>query len=155
MKKKILTISAIVLGILAILSAILMPENKNVAEKIKETQNEIINELIVSDEVKEESEKTIEDVAENKVLDTTGKVEKVNEEELEQDGIIEQENISYDGDITGNGIELLGAYQGLTYYSQADSRWANQLYTSTNNKSQTMKSSACRTYKWGYHSKLI
>ena len=30
-----------------------------------------------------------------------------------------------------------------TYFSQADSRWANKLYTSTNNKSQTMKSSGC------------
>ena len=43
----------------------------------------------------------------------------------------------------GAGTSLLGSYQGLTYYSQADSRWANKLYTSTNNSSQTMKSSGC------------
>ncbi|MBR3163108.1 MAG: SH3 domain-containing protein [Clostridia bacterium] len=43
----------------------------------------------------------------------------------------------------GEGRSLLGSYQGLTYYSQADSRWANKLYTSTNNSSQTMKSSGC------------
>ena len=43
----------------------------------------------------------------------------------------------------GNGRRLLGVYNGLTYYSQADSRWANKLYTSTNNTSQTMKSSGC------------
>jgi hypothetical protein len=67
----------------------------------------------------------------------------VDEGALEADAIVEQENISYDGTNTGNGLSLLGSYQGLTYYSQADSRWANTLYTSTNNKTQTMKSSAC------------
>ena len=43
----------------------------------------------------------------------------------------------------GDGRNLLGPYNGLTYYSQADSRWANKLYTSTNNSNQTMKSSGC------------
>lgn len=43
----------------------------------------------------------------------------------------------------GEGVHLLGSCKGLTYYSQADSRWANKLYTSTNNTSQTMKSSGC------------
>ena len=43
----------------------------------------------------------------------------------------------------GEGLKLLGNYQGLTYYSQADSRWANKIYTSTNNFTQTMKSSGC------------
>ena len=62
---------------------------------------------------------------------------------LETDAVIEQENIEYNGDFTGKGKDLLGAYQGLTYYSQADSRWADIMYSSTNNASQTMKSSAC------------
>ena len=43
----------------------------------------------------------------------------------------------------GEGRSLLESYHGLTYYSQADSRWANKLYTSTNNPNQTMKSSGC------------
>lgn len=43
----------------------------------------------------------------------------------------------------GEGLSLLGNFNGLTYYSQADSKWANKLYTSTNNSSQTMKSSGC------------
>lgn len=43
----------------------------------------------------------------------------------------------------GEGVPLLGAYNGLTYYSQADNRWANKSYTSTNNPNQTMKSSGC------------
>ena len=67
----------------------------------------------------------------------------VDEGAIEPDAQVEQENISYDGTNTGNGLSLLGKCTGLTYYSQADSRWANLPYTSTNNKSQTMKSSAC------------
>ena len=47
------------------------------------------------------------------------------------------------GDNTGNGLSLLGAYQGLTYYNQADSRWAYVMYSSVGDASQTMKSSAC------------
>ena len=43
----------------------------------------------------------------------------------------------------GKGRSLLGSYKGLTYYSQADKRWANKFYTSTNNLNQTMKSSGC------------
>lgn len=67
----------------------------------------------------------------------------VDEGAIEPDAQVEQENISYDGTNTGNGLSLLGNCTGLTYYSQADSRWANLPYTSTGNKSQTMKSSAC------------
>lgn len=47
------------------------------------------------------------------------------------------------GDNTGNGLSLLGTYQGLTYYNQGDSRWANVMYSSIGDSSQTMKSSAC------------
>lgn len=67
----------------------------------------------------------------------------VDEGAIEPDAQVEQENISYDGTNTGNGLSLLGKCTGLTYYSQADSRWANKPYTSSGNKSQTMKSSAC------------
>lgn len=65
------------------------------------------------------------------------------EKSLEPDAKVEQENVAYNGTSSGNGLKLLGKYQGLTYYNQADSRWANKLYTSTGNKTQTMASSAC------------
>ncbi|MBO5349000.1 MAG: C39 family peptidase [Clostridia bacterium] len=65
------------------------------------------------------------------------------EQQVESDAVVEQENISYNGADTGTGLSLLGECTGLTYYSQADSRWANYLYTATNNSTQTMKSSAC------------
>ncbi len=150
MKKKILIASAFILSITMCFCTIFINDEK-VKESISETQNIIYNEIekqevVVSDETKNTAENTIEAVEKDKQLDTTKTITNVEESELEQDAMVEQENISYNGDIKADGLKLLGAYQGLTYYSQADTRWANKLYTSSNNKKQTMKSSACRTY---------
>lgn len=113
-------------------------------ETVAETET-TADEVIVSDEVEslaEDTSKAVEqgeDIATDEVIESGLDKEK----ELEPDAVVEQENISYNGTNTGNGLSLLGAYSGLTYYNQADSRWANQLYTSTGNKTQTMASSAC------------
>lgn len=37
----------------------------------------------------------------------------------------------------------IGEYAGLTYYSQLDSRWKNQIYSSIGDISQTIGSSGC------------
>lgn len=107
-------------------------------------------EVTVSDEVQEMADDTKEAVASEQDIATDelapvpdDESEIVDEGAIEPDAQVEQENISYDGTNTGNGLSLLGKCTGLTYYSQADSRWASLPYTSTCNKSQTMKSSAC------------
>ena len=82
---------------------------------------------------------TIQNI-ENEIIDET---------KLEQEWL--EPNDNEDSDKTnslmvksrGEGVSLLGDCNGLTYYSQADKRWANRLYTSTNNPNQTMKSSGC------------
>ena len=106
--------------------------------------------VTISDEVQKMANDTKEAVADEQDIATDelapvpdDESDIVDEGAIEPDAQVEQENISYDGTNTGNGISLLGKCTGLTYYSQADSRWANLPYTSTNNKSQTMKSSAC------------
>ncbi|MBQ9313543.1 MAG: C39 family peptidase [Clostridia bacterium] len=153
-KKKILTGIVVILAVLGALASIYFPNSK-ITNVIDETKNELIKEIVVSEETQSE-------VADTKnAVENGGKVETkeiakstIKEEEevtdegadeslLEADALVEQENISYDGDNAGKGLNLLGKWQGLTYYSQADSRWATKLYTSTNNKTQTMKSSAC------------
>ena len=153
-KKKILTGIVVILAVLGALASIYFPNSK-INNAIDETKNELIKEIVVSEETQSE-------VADTKnAVENGGKVETkeiakstIKEEEevtdegadessLEADGLVEQENISYNGDNAGKGLKLLGKWQGLTYYSQADSRWASKLYTSTNNNSQTMKSSAC------------
>lgn len=154
MKKTILTILLILLCIAGAYCAIYFPDS-NINNTISEAQNlvieEIQNEVAVSDETKDIANNTKEATENNEDISTTEIIKSSEEEEkeitdegaLENDAVIEQENISYNGVSTGNGLSLLGSYQGLTYYSQADSRWASVMYSSIGDYSQTMKSSAC------------
>lgn len=153
-KKIVIIVLFLITTITGIICGIYLPNSK-INDNIQQVQTELIKEIIVSEEIQSE-------VADTKnAVENGGKVETkeiakstIKEEEevtdegadessLEADALVEQENISYDGDNAGKGLNLLGKWQGLTYYSQADSRWASKLYTSTNNHSQTMKSSAC------------
>lgn len=153
-KKIVIIVLFLITAIIGIICGVYLPNSK-INDNIQQVQTELIKEIVVSEETQSE-------VADTKnAVENGGKVETkeiakstIKEEEevtdegadeslLEADGLVEQENISYDGDNAGKGLDLLGKWQGLTYYSQADSRWATKLYTSTNNHSQTMKSSAC------------
>ena len=164
MKKKILIILAyiIVIGVLIGIFYLtdFLSELESGAQK-SEIQENITNEInsideetevIVSEEAEEIVRDTIQATLEGEDLSTTEVIEStedeedtLEEEETETDATVEQENISYDGDSTGSGLSLLGTYTGLTYYSQADSRWASVMYSSVGDTSQTMKSSACRS----------
>lgn len=154
MKKKILILLACIISIASIFCAIYIKDEQvndvldNIQDKLIE---EIQKEIIVSEETQQIAEETKELTENKENVSTVELIESSEQEEavitdegaLETDAVVEQENISYDGDNTGKGINLLGEYQGITYYSQADSRWADIMYSSTNNASQTMKSSAC------------
>ena len=160
MKKKILLVLASIVAVAGVFCSVYFNDpnlNKNLGDienkLIEEIKNDetINNTVIISDEVQESAEDTIEATENGEDLSTTEIIESTVEEEesvtdegaLETDAVVEQENISYDGTNTGSGLSLLGSYQGLTYYSQADSRWANVMYSSIGDRSQTMKSSAC------------
>ena len=153
MKRKILICILVILCIAGAFCAIYFP-NSEINETIEKAQNivieEIQNEIVVTEEAQEIADNTIEATENGEDLSTTEEIESSEEEEqeleeesLEVDGTVEQEDISYDGDNTGSGLSLLGTYQGLTYYSQADSRWANVMYSSIGDSAQTMKSSGC------------
>ena len=152
MKNSKYKILAIIVVILCCLGLYFGFSNKEeIAEVVTDNTIET-NEIVVTEETKELANETIEATQNSEDLSTTETIESseieeqnLEEETLEPDAQVEQENISYDGTNTGNGLSLLGAYQGLTYYSQADSRWANVMYSSVGDASQTMKSSACRT----------
>ena len=153
-KKNILISLLVVLSVLGALASIYFPNSK-INDVIDETQNIIMQEIVVSEETKSEVADTKNAVENGGKVETTQIVKSSENEEkevtdngadeflLEYDALVEQENIAYNGDNAGKGLDLLGKWQGLTYYSQADSRWASKLYTSTNNYTQTMKSSAC------------
>lgn len=66
----------------------------------------------------------------------------VQEADLEAEGFQEQGEIAYNGSDKTPNVSV-GDYTGLTYYSQADSRWANHQYSAINDKLQTIESSGC------------
>lgn len=149
-RKSILLIVLIILFILGGAFKIIAPDSK-INNIISETQEMVVQEILISEETEELAIQTKEAIEQKETLETTEVIKADIEEEkeitdegaLESDAVVEQENIAYNGDITGDGLKLLGECQGPTYYSQADSRWANKPYTSTNNKTQTIKSSGC------------
>ena len=149
-KKIIVIIIAIIVGILSGLGFYNSNKDNSTEEIVNNALNEITNQVVVTKETQDLANDTIEATQNNEDLSTTETIESteteeqaLEEEAIEPDAQVEQENISYDGTNSGNGLSLLGAYQGLTYYSQADSRWANVMYSSIGDSSQTMKSSAC------------
>lgn len=160
----ILSICATILIICGIISGIFLNENKELNNTIDKTltfvENQIdeienTNKVVVTDEMQKVIDTTIAETTMEQVdystqeefIATISDEEEVTDEgaesDLEIDAVIEQENISYDGSNSGKGLSLLGAYNGITYFSQADSRWADYPYTSIGDSSQTMKSSAC------------
>ena len=153
-KKTVLTYIFVALCVFGAFATIYFPNSK-INKVIDETKNIVLQEIVVSEETKTEVADTKKAIEKNEKIETTEVAKSTIAEEkevsdegadeslLEPDALVEQENISYDGDNAGKGLNLLGKWQGLTYYSQADSRWASKLYTSTSNKTQTMKSSAC------------
>lgn len=150
-KRKILIIISCIIAVIGTLTAIFYP-----GAEINNTVGQVQN--IVQDEIKAIDENIItEDITENEEVSssekTTEKATFEDEENLETEAVekveIEgfklenEEAISYDGEKAKNWNVEIGDYKGLTYYSQIDNRWKNNLYTSTNNKSQTIGSSGC------------
>ena len=108
--------------------------------------------VVITKEVQEMAEETIEAIENGEDIETetiakpqdTVETELEVEEFLEEpDGTVEYENLSYDGDNTGKGKDLLGAPIRNIYYSQIDNRWKNVMYSSKNDKSQTIGTSGC------------
>lgn len=152
--KKNKAIMSVIMSLLLIVSIFCGCNDFDIEKTTKPTETTtqtIAPEVTLSNEVKAEAEKTKDEVEDGVDVGTDEPIiakpkdesTVVDESLLEQDAVIEQENISYDGTNTGKGKALLGVCTGLTYYNQADSRWANVHYTSSNNKTQTIKSSGC------------
>lgn len=65
------------------------------------------------------------------------------EQEVENEGFELQGEIAYEGDKAVSWDVELGDYIGLTYYSQIDNRWANKMYSSIKDPTQTIGTSGC------------
>lgn len=148
-KRKILIIISCILAVIGTLTAIFYP-----GAEINNTVGQVQN--IVQDEIKAIDENiVVEDITENEEISSTkNTIEEASieeEEQLENEEVTEvetfelenEEEISYDGEKAKSWNIELGEYAGLTYYSQIDSRWKSNLYTSTGNRTQTIGSSGC------------
>ncbi len=148
-------IMSVIMSLLLITSIFCGCNNSNIESTTKPTETTTEQttepEVTISADVKTEAEKTKNEVEDGVDVGTDETIiakpieenTVVDESLIEQDAVIKQEDISYDGTNTGKGKALLGDCTGLTYYNQADSRWAKTPYTSSKNKTQTIKSSGC------------
>lgn len=143
MKKKILVIVACILAVIAVLSGIYLGEESQKA--VEELKNVVVNEIenieidntiTVTDKKENISTTEIEDLTEQQEIE-------LEEQETEAESFELQGNIAYEGERAKHWNVELGDYAGLTYYSQVDSRWKNHVYTSINDKTQTIGTSGC------------
>lgn len=90
------------------------------------------------------SEQEIKELPSTEIKEQTEEQENATEQATtETEGFELQGKIAYEGDSARNWDVELGDYKGLTYYSQIDSRWSNKMYSSVNDKAQTIGTSGC------------
>ena len=126
----------IVLIVISILVGLLGGFGFYTANKDK-SQDEIINSTIneVLDYIDNKSSTEIPQLTENDE-------QSLEVQEVENEGFEEQGLVAYEGSEKTPNVQV-GEYAGLTYYSQLDNRWKNQMYSSINNVSQTIGTSGC------------
>lgn len=123
-KKIIISIIVIILFLLVFYGFYSIGKKTKITET---TQEEVKNSSTTEiPEIQETDEETLE-------------VQEVNEED---EGFKEQGEVAYEGAERTPTVSV-GNYAGLTYYSQLDSRWRNNMYSSINNSSQTIGTSGC------------
>lgn len=129
-KKKIIASAVtLILGIIAVFFGISYTDED--VEKISEGIETVVNivDSVSTTEIPQLSEE------DEQVLE-------VQESDLENDAFEQKSDIAYNGSDKTPNVSV-GDYTGLTYYSQADSRWASHQYSSIGDKSQTIESSGC------------
>lgn len=145
-QRKILEIVAVILTAILICFGIFLPDHK-INNTVKELQNIVQEEIEIiklEDITKNEEISSDESTIEEATFEEEKELE-VEETNIEIEGfeLENEEAISYDGDRAKSWNIELGEFQGLTYFSQIDNRWKNNLYTSVGNKAQTIGNSGC------------
>lgn len=136
----------IVLTIVTFLVAIVYGFGFYETNKDKSTE-EVINNAVeeVRDYIAtyEMTDKEIEELATTEIEEQTEEQENAQEQTVENEAFELQGEIAYEGDKARTWNVELGDYKGLTYYSQIDRRWKNKMYSSVNDRSQTVGTSGC------------
>lgn len=128
-RKIILIVSAVVIGLLSAFGFYKANENSSTNEIVNGVVNEVKNNII---------NKSSTEIP--KMTETDEQSLEVQETEAE--GFEEQGIVAYEGSEKAPNVGV-GEYAGLTYYSQLDSRWRYNMYSSVNDKNQTIGVSGC------------
>lgn len=148
-KKKILIAISCILAVLLTLCGIYLPNHEinntigNVQNIVQDEIKAIDENVIIQDITENEEASSTENTVEEATIEDEEQLENEEITEVETFGLENEEAISYDGDRAKSWDIEFGEYKGLTYYSQIDSRWKNNLYTSVGNTTQTIGSSGC------------
>ena len=137
-----ITIAVIVAMVIIFFSAIFFIDDKELKKDVVEKVTDTVTDIATREMSKEE----IESLPSTEIIEQTEEQEKAvsNEQEGEEtEGFQLQGEIAYEGAKAETWNVELGDYVGLTYYSQLDSRWASNMYSSVGNPNQTIGSSAC------------
>lgn len=106
----------------------------------KELQKEVVEKAIdTATEIVAENESTTEIP---NLTETDEQTVEVQETNIENKGFEEQGQVAYEGSEKTPNVSV-GNYVGLTYYSQIDTRWSGKMYSSINDRSQTIGTSGC------------
>lgn len=137
-----ITIAVIVAMVMIFFSAIFFIDDKELKKDVVEKVTDTVTDIATREMSKEE----IESLPSTEIIEQTEEQENAvsNEQEGEEtEGFQLQGDIAYEGAKAETWNVELGDYVGLTYYSQLDSRWASNMYSSVGNPNQTIGSSAC------------
>lgn len=137
-----ITIAVIVAMVMIFFSAIFFIDDKELKKDVVEKVTDTVTDIATREMSKEE----VESLPSTEIIEQTEEQEKAvsNEQEGEEtEGFQLQGEIAYEGAKAETWNVELGDYVGLTYYSQLDSRWASNMYSSVGNPNQTIGSSAC------------
>ena len=140
-KKIILIVTSCALAILGCLCGIFF-QNDELNNSIDTIQN-VVNNEIENIDTYEMTETDVQELPSTEIVEQNEVDEQNLEQEIEDESFELQGNIAYEGDKATTWNVTLGDYKGLTYYSQLDGRWKNKMYSSTENRNQTISSSGC------------
>ena len=138
-KKKVVSIISVIMMVLLLFVVFKFSDDKDLQKQVVEQITNTVTDMATYEMTDEE----VKELPSTEIIEQTEEQEKTQEQEVEDEGFQLQGEIAYEGDRARNWNVELGDYKGLTYYSQIDSRWANKMYSSVGDRSQTIGTSGC------------
>ena len=138
-QKRTITIISVIMMCFLVLAVFLLSDDKDLQKNVVEKVTDAVTDMTTY----EMSESEIKDLPSTEIIAQTIEDEEKVEQEVEDEAFELQGEIAYEGDRANTWNVELGDYKGLTYYSQIDSRWRYNMYSSIGDTSQNIGTSGC------------